>query len=129
MDLMTWAATDPETLRGAMNIVFGIVTAGRKAKSAAAVSFKGKEFLICAKIPRESRQMLFTWDRLTRTDENESIIRFMLKASALYIEEENFDPPFLLSEEARGYRFYSGDGKDKETNIVAEIWTREDTWG
>lgn len=108
----------------AMTVLMGIVKAGRKAKNAIGMSLKNRDCILRVKIPREAFSLMFSNDR----DNNAQIMRFLLRIPAIYLEEENFDVPFPASDEAEHYSQYAGEAEDKETGILAQLWTHDELW-
>jgi len=108
----------------AMTVLMGIVKAGRKAKNAIGMSLKNKDCIVRVKIPTEAFSLVFSSDR----DNNAQIARFLLRIPALYVEEENFDVPFPVSDEAERYPWYADEAEDKDTGILAQLWTHDELW-
>jgi hypothetical protein len=95
------------------------VRTGRKMKSDAKVSFKDRPFLVRFKIPFA---IMFSWHR----EDNEEIIRRMLRADAIYLEEECFDSLFELSEQIDRFPCFSG--CSELDGIRGQLWTESDIW-
>ena len=95
------------------------VRAGRKLKDAAQVSFKERPFLVRFKIPFA---IAFAMNR----EDNQDVIRRMLKAHNVYLEEDGFDGPFEASDLALEFPNLSGSIQIKE--VRAQLWTAEPIW-
>lgn len=95
------------------------VRAGRKLKNDAKVSFKEKPFLLRFKIP-------FAIVFSMRRDDYAEIIRKMLKADAVYLEEDGYDSPFALSDQAGEFPYFGGDVQSDD--VSAQLWTKQIIW-
>lgn len=69
---------------------------------------------------------MFSMNR--ESGEAEKVIRFLLRATEVYIEEEAFDTPLLFSGNWDRYQNYAGTETDEETGITATLWTEESIW-
>jgi hypothetical protein len=102
-----------------MEVLQDCVRSGRKLKNSAGVSFKERPFLVRFKIPFA---IMFS---INRNDTSE-IVRRMLKADAVYFEEEGFDSPFELSDESDKFENFSG--YVESGKVKAQLWTKEQIW-
>ena len=108
----------------AFRVIQVAVILGRKLKTGARVSFKERPFLLHVFIPLNAFALLFSMER----EDNERIIKFLLRASEIYIEEEGFDTPYFLLSDWERYSHYAGTEVDEGTGIKATLWTQSAIW-
>ena len=102
-----------------MEVLQDCVRAGRKLKNGAGVSFKERPFLVRFNIPFA---IMFSMNR----EDVSKIIRRMLKADAVYFEEDGFDSPFELSDELDKFENFAG--YVESGKVKSQLWTKEPIW-
>lgn len=109
----------PVMIREAMTVLQDCVKSGRKVKSETGMSLKEHPFAVSFKIPFA---LLFSLKR----DDNSEIVRRMLKAENVYMEEDGFDGPFASSETAEKYPYFAGECESGQ--VKSRLWTQEPLW-
>jgi hypothetical protein len=95
------------------------VRAARRAKQNTSVPLKGNPFLVRFKIP-------FAIGFSINRDDNGEVIRKMLKAEEIYLEEEGFDSPFESTDMAERFPNFGGDADSGK--VKAQLWTSNPIW-
>ena len=90
----------------AMQLVRTCVTTGRRAKSEARASFKTTK--LCVRVRLDLTDLLT--GGLT---DWKFIVKSLLRAQDLYVEERNYDDDWALTEYAEIYQYYAGEAADR----------------